>query len=203
MYTTFKPVISNTLAAFLFIILLPIILILSLLILITDGLPIFFFQKRGGLNEKSFQIIKFRTMKNEGDLTVSAENDIRRTTKIGLLLRKFSLDELPTIFNILKGDMSFVGPRPLLFEYKKLYSTNQKKRFLVKPGITGWAQVNGRNHLSWNEKFNLDIWYVKNQSFLLDLKILLITFFKIFSNKDIDFNKNISDIKFKGNNENN
>ena len=142
-------------------------------------------------------------MRNDGDLTVSQTNDNNRTTRLGAILRKFSLDELPTLINIIKGEMSFVGPRPLLYEYKKYYNDDQNKRFLVKPGITGWAQVNGRNELSWEEKFNLDNWYIKNQSLLLDFKIILLTAKNIFLNSDVDFDKSKDDIKFKGSNENN
>ena len=142
-------------------------------------------------------------MNNHGDLNPSKINDEKRTTKLGAILRKFSLDELPTLINIIKGEMSFVGPRPLLYEYKKHYNDNQKKRFLVKPGITGWAQVNGRNELSWEEKFNLDNWYIKNQTLLLDFKIILMTVKKIFLNTDVDFDKSKDDIKFRGKNENN
>jgi len=142
-------------------------------------------------------------MKKHGDLNPSKINDKKRTTKLGAILRKFSLDELPTLINIIKGEMSFVGPRPLLYEYKKYYNDDQNKRFLVKPGITGWAQINGRNELSWEEKFNLDNWYIKNQSLLLDFKIILLTAKNIFLNSDVDFDKSKDDIKFKGSNENN
>lgn len=142
-------------------------------------------------------------MRNDGDLDPSQTNDKNRTTKLGAILRKFSIDELPTLINILKGEMSFVGPRPLLYEYKNLYNDHQKERFRVKPGVTGWAQVNGRNNLSWNEKFNLDIWYINNQSILLDFQIVLLTIKKIFSNSDVNFDKSVDDIKFRGTNENN
>tara|TARA_Y100001958_G_C21153649_1_gene489189 strand:- start:119 stop:730 length:612 start_codon:yes stop_codon:yes gene_type:complete len=191
------------LASFLLIILSPIIFVCSVLIFFDLGNPIFFKQTRGGINGKPFRIIKFRTMRNDGDLTVSQTNDNNRTTRLGAILRKFSLDELPTLINIIKGEMSFVGPRPLLYEYKKYYNDDQNKRFLVKPGITGWAQVNGRNELSWEEKFNLDNWYIKNQSLLLDFKIILLTAKNIFLNSDVDFDKSKDDIKFKGSNENN
>ena len=147
-----------------------------LLVYFDLGTPIFFKQKRGGFDGKPFYIIKFRTMKNHGNLSPSKINDEMRTTKLGAILRKFSLDELPTLLNVIGGEMSFVGPRPLLYEYKKYYNENQNKRFLVKPGITGWAQVNGRNELSWEEKFDFDIWYVDNKTLILDLKIILMTF---------------------------
>ncbi len=203
MYYFFKVFFDYSFSIILFFFLSPIILFCSLLIFFDLGNPIFFKQKRGGLNGKPFTIIKFRTMNNHGDLNPSKINDKKRTTKLGAILRKFSLDELPTLINIIKGEMSFVGPRPLLYEYKKYYNDDQNKRFLVKPGITGWAQVNGRNELSWEEKFNLDIWYIKNQSLLLDFKIILLTAKNIFLNSDVDFDKSKDDIKFKGSNENN
>jgi lipopolysaccharide/colanic/teichoic acid biosynthesis glycosyltransferase len=167
----------------LLIILFPIILIISLLILFIDGKPIFFIQKRQGLNESIFNIYKFRTMKNNDG---NNSSDQERTTHIGAILRKFSLDELPTLLNVIMGEMSFVGPRPLLAEYSNLYNDDQKKRFLMKPGITGWAQINGRNSISWEKKFELDLWYIKNHSLFLDLQILLKTILKIFINKDVN-----------------
>tara|TARA_B100001057_G_C22866505_1_gene956713 strand:- start:48 stop:671 length:624 start_codon:yes stop_codon:yes gene_type:complete len=194
---------DSLLASFLLIILSPIIFVCSVLIFFDLGHPIFFKQRRGGLNGEPFRIIKFRTMRNDGDLNPSQTNDKNRTTKLGAILRKFSIDELPTLINVLKGELSFVGPRPLLYEYKNLYNNHQNKRFIVKPGITGWAQVNGRNELSWDEKFDLDIWYINNRSLLLDFKIILLTVLKIFSNNDVSFDKSIDDIKFRGSNENN
>ena len=198
-----KLLIDFTLALFLLFLFSPIIFFCSVLIFFDLGTPIFFKQKRGGFNGKPFIIIKFRTMRSDGNLNPSNTNDKNRTTKLGAILRKFSLDELPTLLNILKGEMSFVGPRPLLYEYKNLYNNHQKKRFLVKPGITGWAQINGRNKLSWENKFELDVWYINNQSLILDLKILFLTIIKIFSNNDVSFDKSVDDINFKGLNENN
>lgn len=203
MYCFFKTFFDYSFSIILLFLLSPIIFFCSLLIFFDLGPPIFFKQKRGGLNGEPFRIIKFRTMRNDGDLDPSQTNDKNRTTKLGAILRKFSIDELPTLINILKGEMSFVGPRPLLYEYKNLYNDHQKERFRVKPGVTGWAQVNGRNNLSWNEKFNLDIWYINNQSILLDLQIILLTIKKIFSNSDVNFDKSVDDIKFRGTNENN
>jgi sugar transferase EpsL len=203
MYCFFKTFFDYSFSIILLFLLSPIIFFCSLLIFFDLGPPIFFKQKRGGLNGEPFNIIKFRTMSNHGDLNPSKINDEKRTTKLGAILRKFSLDELPTLINIIKGEMSFVGPRPLLYEYKKHYNDDQNKRFLVKPGITGWAQVNGRNKLSWEEKFNLDNWYIKNQTLLLDFKIILMTVKKIFLNTDVDFDKSKDDIKFRGTNENN
>jgi len=202
-YNSVKYFFDFILAFLLMCILSPIFILIGLLIFFDLNCPIFFLQKRGGIDGKPFRIIKFRTMRNDGDLDPSQTNDKNRTTKLGAILRKFSIDELPTLINILKGEMSFVGPRPLLYEYKNLYNDHQKERFRVKPGVTGWAQVNGRNNLSWNEKFNLDIWYINNQSILLDFQIMLLTIIKIFSNSDVNFDKSVDDIKFRGTNENN
>jgi len=202
-YNSVKYFFDFILAFLLMCILSPIFILIGLLIFFDLNCPIFFLQKRGGIDGKPFRIIKFRTMRNDGDLDPSQTNDKNRTTKLGAILRKFSIDELPTLINILKGEMSFVGPRPLLYEYKNLYNDHQKERFRVKPGVTGWAQVNGRNNLSWNEKFNLDIWYINNQSILLDFQIMLLTIKKIFSNSDVNFDKSVDDIKFRGTNENN
>ena len=202
-YNSIKYFFDFILAFLLICILSPIIILVGVLIFFDLNYPIFFLQKRGGLDGKPFRIIKFRTMRSDGDLDPSPTSDKNRTTKLGAILRKFSIDELPTLINILKGEMSFVGPRPLLYEYKNLYNNYQNKRFRVRPGITGWAQVNGRNNLSWNEKFNLDIWYINNQSILLDFQIMLLTIKKIFSNSDVNFDKSVDDIKFRGTNENN
>ena len=149
---------------------LPFVLIVSLLIIIIDGKPIFFTQNRVGKNEIIFKIIKFKTMKNSLDI-----DEDNRITKLGSLLRITSLDELPQLINVALGDMSIVGPRPLLVEYIKEYNHIQKRRHLVKPGITGWAQINGRNQLTWDKKFELDIWYVDNKSLMLDIKIIYLT----------------------------
>lgn len=198
MYNFIKSVFDFILSIILMILLSPAIFVISVAIFFDLGFPVFFKQKRGGYRGKAFNIIKFRTMKNIGDTKMTSENDKKRLTAFGLFLRKYSIDELPTLINILKGDMSFVGPRPLIFEYEKLYNDQQKKRFLVKPGITGWAQVNGRNKISWQKKFELDIWYVDNRSILIDLKIIFITISKIFFNKDVQYS-NTDDIRFKGN----
>lgn len=187
MYKSLKLLFDYSLATILFIIFLPLIFIISLIILFIDGFPIFFIQERQGLNGNFFKIIKFRTMLKETKNDDGTElKDHERITKFGNLLRKTSLDELPTLINILFGQMSFVGPRPLLSEYDKIYNENQKKRFSVKPGVTGWAQINGRNKISWNEKFNLDIWYIQNANFFLDLKIIVKTITKVFINNDVN-----------------
>lgn len=197
MYKSLKLIFDYSLAIILFIVLSPLILLISLIIVLIDGFPIFFIQERQGFNGKFFKIIKFRTMIKEAKNYDSTEiKDHERITKFGNFLRKTSLDELPTLTNILLGHMSFVGPRPLLSEYDKIYNENQRKRFTVKPGITGWAQINGRNKISWKEKFNLDIWYIQNANFSLDLKILLKTITKVFINNDVNSSRNDTMKKF-------
>ncbi|MCI7046732.1 undecaprenyl phosphate N,N'-diacetylbacillosamine 1-phosphate transferase [Helicobacter sp.] len=200
MYPHFiKPILDFLLALFLILLFSPIILIVALLIRLKLGSPIFFIQERPGLNGKIFKIYKFRTMSNQRDSKGQLLSDELRLKGFGKFIRKSSLDELPQLFNVLKGEMSFVGPRPLLVEYLKLYNKEQARRHEVKPGITGWAQVNGRNAISWEEKFRLDVYYVKNISFGLDLKILYLTFFKVLKRKDINSSANITMEKFKGN----
>ena len=157
----------------------PLFFITFILIKFTLGAPVFFIQKRPGLNEKIFNIYKFRTMNFLYDSSGILLPDSQRLSRIGKIIRSLSLDELPTLINIFKGDMSLVGPRPLLVKYLPLYTKEQKKRHSVKPGITGLAQINGRNLLDWEEKFNYDIWYVENHNFSLDIKILLITLKKV------------------------
>ena len=181
------------------VLLIPIGLIIYVLIMITMGRPAIFSQDRPGLNEKIFTLYKFRTMNNKKSSNNLLLPDDKRTTRLGAVLRKTSLDELPSLINLLKGDMSLVGPRPLLIQYLKHYSQEQKKRHNVRPGITGWAQINGRNELNWNEKFDLDIWYVNNQSFLLDLKILSLTIFKVIKFEGINAKDNKPVKEFKGN----
>ena len=199
MYPHFiKPILDFLLALFLIILFSPIILIVALLIRLKLGSPIFFIQERPGLNGKIFKIYKFRTMSNQRDSKGQLLSDELRLKGFGKFIRKSSLDELPQLFNVLKGEMSFVGPRPLLVESLKLYNKEQARRHEVKPGITGWAQVNGRNAISWEEKFRLDVYYVKNISFGLDLKILYLTFFKVLKRKDINSSTNITMEKFKG-----
>ncbi|MCK1995788.1 sugar transferase [Psychrobacillus psychrodurans] len=177
------------------------ILIIALLVRLLIGSPILFIQPRPGLNEKTFSIYKFRTMTDERDLNGELYPDFERLTLFGKFLRKLSLDELPQIWNVLIGDMSFVGPRPLLVDYLPLYNERQAKRHNVRPGITGWAQVNGRNAISWEEKFELDIWYVENQSFWLDVKILFMTVKKVFISEGISQDGQATMTKFEGNKE--
>lgn len=164
----------------------PIILLITLfLAFINKGKP-FFFQIRPGFNEKLFKIMKFKTMTDAKDADGNLLPDHERMTKVGNLVRKTSLDELPQLWSVFKGDMSLIGPRPLLPEYLPLYNNQQKKRHYVKPGITGWAQVNGRNTISWEKKFEYDVWYVENLSFKLDLKIFFTTFKKVFISEGIN-----------------
>jgi len=182
---------------------LPIYLLLVLLVLAKFNSPILFKQSRPGLKGKIFNIYKFRSMTNESDKEGVLLSDDLRLTKFGKLLRSTSLDELPSLWNVLKGEMSLVGPRPLLVEYLPLYSSKQARRHEVKPGITGWAQVNGRNAISWDEKFDLDVWYVDNQSILLDIKILSMTIKKVITRSGINQDRQATMEKFKGNNEEN
>ena len=178
---------------------LPIYLLLMLLVLAKFNFPILFKQSRPGLKGKIFNIYKFRSMTSERDKEGTLLTDELRLTKFGKFLRSTSLDELPSLWNVLKGDMSLVGPRPLLLEYLPLYSTQQARRHEVKPGITGWAQVNGRNAITWGEKFDLDVWYVDNQSIWLDIKILWLTVKKVIMRDGINQVGQSTMEKFKGN----
>ena len=194
----FKSIFDKTLALFLIILFSPIYIVVSLLIFFKMGSPILFRQKRPGYKEEIFGIYKFRTMTNEKDEFGNLLPDDKRLIGIGKFIRSTSLDELPQLFNVLKGEMSFVGPRPLLEEYLPLYNEKQKRRHDVKPGITGWAQVNGRNAISWEQKFDYDVWYVDNQSFLLDIKILWLTFLKVVKRSDISSSTSSTMEKFTG-----
>lgn len=176
----------------------PFLLVLGSFVFLFIGSQIFFFQTRPGKDGKPFEMIKFRTMSNSLDSEGQILPDHMRLTKFGKLIRAASLDELPALVNVLRGEMSLVGPRPLLMEYLPLYSTEQFHRHDVLPGITGWAQVNGRNSLSWEEKFKLDIWYVENKSFYLDLKILFITLIKVLKRDGINHADSVSMPKFVG-----
>ena len=194
----FKSIFDKTLALFLIILFSPIYIVVSLLIFFKMGKPILFRQKRPVYKEKIFGIYKFRTMTNEKDEFGNLLPDDKRLIGIGKFIRSTSLDELPQLFNVLKGEMSFVGPRPLLVEYLPLYNQKQKRRHDVKPGITGWAQVNGRNAISWEQKFDYDVWYVDNQSFWLDIKILWLTFLKVVKRSDISSSTSSTMEKFTG-----
>lgn len=176
----------------------PILLLISIIIRLRLGNPIFFLQERTGLNGQLFKLIKFRTMTNELDTNGNLLSDSKRVTKLGLFLREYSLDELPQFFNVLKGNMSIVGPRPLLPEYLNLYNSEQSKRHNVKPGITGWSQIKGRNSINWEEKLKFDVWYVQNKSFFLDIKIIIMTLIIVLKKKGISPKKGIFMPKFKG-----
>lgn len=181
-----------------FLVLSPLLLILALLVLIYHGRPVLFGQTRPGMHGKPFKMLKFRTMRDALDSDGNPLPDSERITKFGAFLRATSLDELPELWNVLKGDMSLVGPRPLLMEYLELYSPEQARRHEVRPGVTGWAQVNGRNAISWEEKFKLDVWYIDNRSFWLDIKILLMTVKKVFVREGISADGHVTIEKFKG-----
>lgn len=177
----------------------PLILLISILIIKNLGFPLFFTHARPGKDGKIFKLIKFRTMLNSKDEFGQYLPDEKRLTKFGVWLRSTSLDELPEFINVLMGDMSIVGPRPLLIDYLPLYSASQARRHDVLPGITGWAQINGRNAINWDEKFKLDLWYVDNQNIFLDIKIILITFLKVIKKSGIDDGFGVGQEKFKGN----
>ncbi|SEK52977.1 Sugar transferase involved in LPS biosynthesis (colanic, teichoic acid) [Aquimarina amphilecti] len=176
-----------------------ILLLIVLLMIVNNGKP-FFFQSRPGKNERIFKIIKFKSMNDKKDEHGELLPFEKRITKTGKFIRKYSLDEIPQLFNVIKGDMSLIGPRPLLVKYLPLYNEFQKKRHDVRPGITGWAQVNGRNAISWDEKFKLDVWYTENRSFKLDLKIILMTIRKVLFKEDINNGENVNMPTFTGNN---
>ena len=201
MYKIFiKPAIDFLFALIILCLIWPALIFLALILSIQNlGTP-FFKQIRPGKNGKLFTIYKFKTMRNTRDDHGNLLADNQRLTTIGKIVRNLSLDELPQLWNILKGEMSFVGPRPLLPEYLPLYNLEQQKRHWVKPGITGWAQVNGRNAISWQQKFEYDKWYVKHQSFKLDIKILFMTINKIFHTQEVNASNQITMDRFEGNN---
>lgn len=176
----------------------PVLLLLALLIRVRLGKPIFFVQVRPGLHGRPFKMAKFRTMTDKCDKRGQLLPDEVRLTRFGQVLRSTSLDELPELWNVIRGDMSLVGPRPLLMEYLPLYSEEQYRRHEVRPGVTGWAQVNGRNAISWEDKFKLDVWYVDNQSFWLDLKILFLTVKKVLVRDGISGEGEVTMPKFTG-----
>ena len=178
--------------------LLPIMLIVAVLIYAKIGYPAVFRKQRPGSQGKPFYIYKFRTMTNAVDKAGNLLPDEKRITELGRILRKLSLDELPQLLNVIQGELSLVGPRPLLMEYLSLYNSEQSRRHEVKPGITGWAQVNGRNTISWEEKFELDVWYVDNQSFWLDIKILWMTALKVVKREGVIQQGHVTMEKFRG-----
>ena len=200
MYRHFiKPAFDFIFALLLLVLSLPIILFPIILLTVANRGTIFFIQPRPGLHGKIFHVIKFKTMNDKKDKQGSLLPDEKRLTNIGKFIRATSLDEIPQLVNVIKGEMSFVGPRPLLVEYLSLYNQKQMRRHEVKPGITGWAQVNGRNTISWKQKFEYDVWYVENQNFLLDIKILFLTMLKVFKSEGINSSTSVTMEKFTGN----
>jgi lipopolysaccharide/colanic/teichoic acid biosynthesis glycosyltransferase len=196
-----KRVIDLILGIVLFVMLFPVLLIVAFLVLVMLGSPVLFRQTRPGRNARPFELIKFRTMTDEKDAKGELLPDSQRLSAFGRMLRATSLDELPELWNVLKGDMSLVGPRPLLMEYLDLYTSKQSRRHEVRPGITGWAQVSGRNALSWEDKFALDVWYVDNQSLWLDLKILLMTIMKVVKRDGVSQSGHVTMEPFRGSKE--
>lgn len=196
----FKPLIDILFSIIIILILLPVIIVITIILFFVNKGKPFFFQERPGLNEKSFKLIKFKSMTDMKDNDGNYLPDYKRITKIGYFLRNSSLDELPQLFNVIKGDLSIIGPRPLRMEYLQLYNEKEKKRHNVKPGITGWAQVNGRNSITWKQKFEHDIYYVDNISFFLDIKILLLTIKKVLRKDDINKDSTLTMEPFNGSN---
>jgi lipopolysaccharide/colanic/teichoic acid biosynthesis glycosyltransferase len=194
----FKRLIDFILSLIGFVVLLPIFLLLTILLIIANKGTPFFFQKRPGKNEKIFSVIKFKTMNDKKDKTGKLLPDANRITLVGKFIRSSSLDEIPQLLNVIKGDMSLIGPRPLLVSYLEVYNDKHKKRHDIRPGITGWAQVNGRNAIEWQQKFDLDIYYLENMNFLLDLKIILITLKRVFKREGINFESTQTNKYFTG-----
>ena len=195
----FKPLLDFVLSLLGLIISSPIFLIVFIALLLANKGKVFFLQKRPGKNEEIFKIIKFRTMNEKRDAHGNLLPDEERLTTIGKLVRKTSLDEIPQLINVLLGNMSLIGPRPLLPEYLPLYNDFQKKRHHIKPGITGWAQINGRNAVEWEKKFKFDVWYVENMSFFLDLQIMFLTLKKVLKLEGVNREGEATNIAFKGN----
>ncbi len=195
-----KRLIDIVLSLSILILLSPLLVIVYVLLKINNDSPVLFKQERIGRDSDLFNIYKFKTMTDRVDDSGILQSDSERMTILGKFLRKWSLDEIPSLINVIRGEMSLVGPRPLLKEYLDLYSVEQASRHNVKPGVTGWAQINGRNAISWDEKFKLDIWYVKNQSLILDLKIIVLTIIKVLKNENISQPGHATMEKFRGNN---
>ena len=194
-----KPIFDFLLAIIGILLFSPLFVILTIILYFANGGQPFFFQLRPGKEGKLFRIIKFKTMNDKRDAGGNLFSDAERLTKIGKFIRKTSLDEIPQLLNVIKGEMSLVGPRPLLPSYLDLYNDFQKRRNEVKPGITGWAQINGRNHISWEKKFKYDVWYVDHVSFWLDFKILIITILKVIKSEGINEEGQATSEEFKGN----
>lgn len=195
----FKNLIDYFLSIIVFLFALPFFMLLIVLLFVFNKKAVFFTQDRPGKDGKVFKLIKFKTMTDEKGNDGKLLPDSVRLTPLGKFIRSVSLDEIPQLINVIKGDMSLIGPRPLLVSYLKLYSKEQARRHEVKPGITGWAQVNGRNAISWEQKFDFDVWYVDNISFFLDLKIVFMTVLKVFKREGINTSENITMSAFKGN----
>lgn len=201
MYKSYiKRIVDFVVALSAFVLLLPVFILVALVLSIANRGTPFFLQTRPGKNERIFKVIKFKTMNDRKDAQGKLLPDSVRLTPVGKIIRKTSLDEIPQLINVIKGDMSLVGPRPLRVHYLPLYNETQKRRHLVRPGITGWAQINGRNTISWTKKFEYDVWYVDNLSFLLDLKIIYKTFIKVFQAKDINASQDVTMEPFNGKN---
>lgn len=196
----FKRSLDILISAVALIFLSPLMLIIYVLVIINLGGPAFFVQERVGKDNKIFKMIKFRTMKDSKDKNGNLLDDNERVTTFGSFLRSFSLDELPELINIIKGDMSIVGPRALLVQYLECYNKDQIRRHEVLPGLTGWAQINGRNSITWNEKFKLDVWYVDNWSLWLDIKIFFLTFYKVVKREGINKSETVTMEYFNGSN---
>jgi undecaprenyl phosphate N,N'-diacetylbacillosamine 1-phosphate transferase len=195
----FKRVIDLLLSTLAFLVLLPVFIVLTIVLFFANQGKPFFFQLRPGRNERIFRVIKFKTMNDRRDKQGALLPDELRLTSFGKFVRKTSLDELPQLLNVIKGDMSLIGPRPLLVDYLSLYNEKQKRRHLVRPGITGWAQVNGRNAISWKQKFEYDVWYVDNLSFKLDIQIIIKTLVKIVKSEGINSATSATMERFVGN----
>ena len=195
----FKTLIDKILSLLGMVFLCPVFIVITFALLIDNKGKVFFTQDRPGKNGKIFKIIKFKTMNDKKDTSGNLLSDAERLTFLSSYIRKTSLDELPQLFNVLIGDMSLIGPRPLLPEYLPLYNDFQKKRHLIKPGITGWAQINGRNAVEWEKKFKFDVWYVENMSFFLDLQIMFLTLKKVLKLEGVNREGEATNIAFKGN----
>jgi lipopolysaccharide/colanic/teichoic acid biosynthesis glycosyltransferase len=182
-----------------FCLLLPLFIVVTALLYVANQGRPFFVQQRPGKNGRIFRLVKFKTMNDKKDAAGNLLSDAERLTAVGRFIRKTSLDEIPQLINVIKGEMSLIGPRPLLVEYLSLYNSTQKRRHEVRPGITGWAQVNGRNAIGWKEKFELDVWYVDNMSFLLDCKIIIFTLMKVVKSEGVSQQGHVTMTKFEGN----
>jgi undecaprenyl phosphate N,N'-diacetylbacillosamine 1-phosphate transferase len=199
MYRRFiKKIVDFVISLVAFVALLPLFFLMICILAVVNRGSVFFTQLRPGLNGKIFRLIKFKTMNDRRDSNGELLPDALRLTTTGAVVRRLSLDELPQLINVLKGDMAIIGPRPLLVDYLPLYNVEQSRRHKVRPGITGWAQVNGRNSISWEEKFKLDVWYVDNLTIILDIKIIVNTIIKVFRRQDISSSSSVSMEKFRG-----